>query len=49
MPVITTIWDQREDFLLKEDSFYLLLESGFRIILSGVGSVSTIWTDREDV
>jgi hypothetical protein len=48
MPVITTIWDQRVDFLLKEDQFYLLLENGFKIVLSGVDSVSTIWTDRED-
>jgi hypothetical protein len=27
--VVTTSWDNRVDFLLKEDTFYLLLENGF--------------------
>lgn len=43
---VTTAWDQRVDYLLKEDSFYLLLENGFKIILSGISSTSTPWTDR---
>ena len=42
----TTTWDNRVGYLLKEDTFYLLLENGFKIVLSGVTAPSTDWTDR---
>ena len=35
--VPTTTYDDRGDYLLKEDTFYLLLESGGRIVLRGGG------------
>lgn len=46
---VTTSWDPRVDFLLKQDSFYLLLQNGYKIILRGVGSGDTDWTDRAEV
>lgn len=43
---ITTNWDKLVDFLLQESSSFLLLENGFRIVLSGITSESIDWTKR---
>ena len=40
-------WDnERKGYLLKEDSYYLLLEDGFKIVIAGV---DTGWTNRTPV
>lgn len=46
---VTTTWDQRNDYLLQEDTFYLLLEDGGKIVLSGVTERATAWTDRTPI
>lgn len=46
----TSTWSDRTvitpSFLLKEDAFYLLLESGGKIILDSPFGPDSIWTDR---
>lgn len=44
----TTTYTQRTDvnFLLKEDAFYLLLETGDKILLENSYSLPITWTGR---
>lgn len=43
-PATTYSKDEQNSFLLKEDAFYLLLESGFKIVLSRGALVGTVYT-----
>lgn len=46
-PKISTSYEsiKKVTYLLKEDSYYLLLENGFRIILNKLGE--TIYTNKQ--
>lgn len=48
---MTTIWTNRYrhpiDYLLLEDGFYCLLETGYKIILEQTGTADSLWTERQ--
>lgn len=43
-PTTTYTKDEESSFLLKEDAFYLLLETGDKIVLSRGSLVNTVYT-----
>lgn len=43
-PTTTYSKDEQDSYLLKQDSFFLLLESGFKIVLARGSLVTTTYT-----
>lgn len=47
---MATIWTSQFkhpiDYLLKEDGFFLLLETGDKIVLEQTGNANSLWTQQ---
>lgn len=46
MSIWTNKFKHPIDYLLLEDGFFCLLESGFQIVLEQTGNATSLWTNR---